>query len=107
MPSAILAAESKALSMPSCTSRVMLTRLLRMTSSENFSAPISSRMAPGGNGVLRLPAATCRVKSVAVTSSPAMERAKPHPDAKIRMTPPATTPAAMASSWVLMRSNMP
>ncbi|MNL54637.1 hypothetical protein D3C87_1779840 [compost metagenome] len=85
----------------------MLTRLLRMTSSENFSAPSSSRRLPDANGVLRLPAAICRVKSVAVISNPVMERAKPQPDAKIRITPPASTPAAMASSSVLMRSYMP
>ena len=84
-------------------SRVMLTRLLRITSSENFSAPISSRRLAGGSGVLRLPAAICRVKSVAVTSRPVMERAKP-PEAKISATPAASSAPAAASSRVSMLS---
>ena len=104
LPSAISAAECSALSMPWCTSRVMLTRLLRITSSENFSAPISSRRLAGGSGVLRLPAAICRVKSVAVTSRPVMERAKPHPEAKISATPAASSAPAAASSRVSILS---
>ena len=85
----------------------MLTRLLRITSSENLRAPISSRMLAGGSGVLRLPAAIWRVKSVAVTSRPVIERAKPQPEAKIRITPLASMAAASAISSVLMRSSMP